>query len=123
MQAGWLVSDASGRRRKRCLVRDWREARDEPVGGGIPIEVFDARRFPYGWEQPDFDDAAWGNAQVVPAIHIGGFARTQPPTDPYGPLYPRPIAQLGGEVRRPRPSGRNPERPGGHSDWQPGQAR
>jgi len=34
-------------------------------------------------------------------VHIGGFARTQPPTDPYGPLYPRPIARLDGEVRVP----------------------
>src|ERR671933_76522 len=45
------------------------------------------------------DDHGWGIAQVVPAMHIGGFAHTQPPTDPYGPLYPRPIARLGGEVR------------------------
>ena len=34
-------------------------------------------------------------------MHIGGFARTQPPTDPYGPLYPRPIAQLGGTWKTP----------------------
>ena len=40
-------------------------------------------------------------AQLLRAIHIGGFARSQPPTDPYGPLYPRTIAQLGGAVVEP----------------------
>ncbi len=57
--------------------------------------------FPFGWQEASFDDTGWGAAQVVPAVHIGGFARTQPPTDPYGPLYPRPIAKLGGETRGP----------------------
>ena len=68
---------------------------------GVPIEVFDARRFPHRWREAGFDDTGWGAAQVVPAMHIGGFARTQPPTDPYGPLYPRPIAQLGGTWKTP----------------------
>jgi len=93
----WLVSDASWKAKKSDA---WSEppAGGGPVGGGIPVEVFDAGRFPYGWEQPGFDDAAWGNAGLIPAMHIGGFARTQPPTDPYGPLYPRPIARLDGET-------------------------
>ena len=65
------------------------------------METFDARVFPFGWQEAWFDDTGWGAAQVVPATHIGGFARTQPPTDPYGPLYPRPIAKLGGEIRGP----------------------
>ena len=30
-------------------------------------------------------------------MHIGGRGRSQPPTDPYGPLDPRPIAKLEGE--------------------------
>ncbi len=99
-EAGWLVSDGSW----KALESDaWTEVdvAEEPVGGGIPVEVCDARRLPSGWEQPGFDDSAWGNAALVPAVHIGGFARTQPPTDPYGPLYPRPIARLEGETRSP----------------------
>jgi hypothetical protein len=99
-EAGWLVSDGSW----KALKSDaWSEVdvSEEPVGGGIPVEVFDARRFPHGWEQPGFDDSAWGNAALVPAVHIGGFARTQPPTDPYGPLHPRPITRLEGEIRVP----------------------
>jgi len=100
--AGWVVSDASWKARKADAWSDeWRNGATSPVSGGVPLEVFDARRFPAGWQEPSFDDSAWSAAQIVPAMHIGGFARTQPPTDPYGPLYPRPIAKLGGDVRTP----------------------
>jgi alpha-L-rhamnosidase len=97
---GWLVSDGSW---KAKTSDAWSEppAGRGPVGGGVPVEIFDAGSFPYGWEQPGFDDSAWGNAAPIPAVHIGGFARTQPPTDPYGPLHPRPIARLGGETCGP----------------------
>jgi hypothetical protein len=98
--AGWLVSDGSW---KAMTSNAWSEppAGRGPVGGGVPVEIFDAGSFADGWEQPGFDDSAWGNAAPVPAVHIGGFARTQPPTDPYGPLYPRPIARLEGETCMP----------------------
>ncbi|MGQ0605002.1 MAG: alpha-L-rhamnosidase N-terminal domain-containing protein, partial [Anaerolineales bacterium] len=99
---GWLVSDASWKAGKaNAWSDDWRNDSEDPVGGGVPIEVFDARRFPHDWRDAGFDDSGWGAAQVVPAMHIGGFAYTQPPTDPYGPLYPRPVAKLGGQVQRP----------------------
>jgi hypothetical protein len=96
-EAGWLVSDASWKAEESDA---WTEPPpgEGPVGGGVPVELFDAGRFPSGWEQPGFDDAAWGSAVVIPAMHIGGFGRTQPPTDPYGPLYPRPIARLDGKI-------------------------
>ncbi|MCS6910261.1 MAG: alpha-L-rhamnosidase N-terminal domain-containing protein [Anaerolineales bacterium] len=100
--AGWLVSDAGWK--ARCVEAwsdEWRHDIEDPVGGGVPVEVFDARRFPHGWQEAEFDDSDWGAAQVIPAMHIGGFARTQPPTDPYGPLYPRPIAKLGGQLQTP----------------------
>jgi len=101
--AGWLVSDDTWRARlAQGWSDDWRAGTAGIIGGGVPIEVFDARRFPAGWQAAGFDDSAWGVAQQVPAVHIGGFARTQPPTDPYGPLYPRSIAQLGGETKTPR---------------------
>ncbi len=98
--AGWLLSDASW----KCLKCDaWAnpEASGGPVGGGVPLEIVDARRLPSGWQATGFDDAVWVSAALFPAMHIGGFARTTPPTDPYGPLYPRPIAALGGEVCLP----------------------
>jgi alpha-L-rhamnosidase len=100
--AGWLVSDASWKARKSdAWSAELRSGNGDPVGGGVPIEIFDARRFPYGWRDAGFDDSGWGAAQIVPAKHIGGFAATQPPTDPYGPLYPRPIARLGGQLQTP----------------------
>jgi alpha-L-rhamnosidase len=100
--AGWLTSDPSWKAHKvEAWESGWNQDTVSPVAGGVPVEVFDARRFPYHWKEASFDDRAWGAAQVIPAVHIGGFARTQPPTDPYGPLYPRPIARLDGAIRTP----------------------
>ncbi len=101
--AGWLVSDATWKARKAdAWDHDWHAGHAAGMlPEGVPVEVFDARRFPYSWREAGFDDTGWGTAQVVPAVHIGGFARTRPPTDPYGPLYPRPIAQLGGTWKTP----------------------
>ncbi len=97
---GWLVSDA-GWKATKCLAWEAAEGGAEPVTGGVPVEIVDARKLPVGWQGAGFDDSAWKAAQVLRAIHIGGFARSQPPTDPYGPLYPRPIAQLGGAMIAP----------------------
>ncbi|MDQ5850871.1 MAG: family 78 glycoside hydrolase catalytic domain, partial [Chloroflexota bacterium] len=100
--AGWLVSDSTWKARKAdAWDQDWHGDTEDFVMEGVPVEVFDARHFPSGWREAGFDDSSWGTAQVVPAAHIGGFAHTHPPTDPYGPLYPRPIAKLGGEVQMP----------------------
>ncbi|GAB4557275.1 MAG: glycoside hydrolase family 78 protein [Anaerolineae bacterium] len=97
---GWLISDENWKA-TRCDA--WSEPSEDasPIGGGVPMDIFDARQYPFGWEQPGFDDSGWGQASLVPAMHIGGFARTQPPTDPYGPLFPRPIAQLTGDQQLP----------------------
>ena len=99
-EAGWLVSDPTWKGLKSDA---WITLGEEgmSVAGGVPSEVFDARRFPNGWQDAGFDDSAWGSAHAIPAVHIGGYARTQPPTDPYGPMFPRDIAQLGGEVKVP----------------------
>jgi hypothetical protein len=100
--AGWLISDATWQAKKAdAWFDDGGGSIDSPVGGGVPVEIFDARRFPHGWQTLDFDDSDWASAQVVPAVHIGGFARSQPPTDPYGPLYPCPIAALVGSLKTP----------------------
>jgi hypothetical protein len=100
--AGWLTSDPSWKARKvDAWEIGWNRDMVSPIAGGVPVEVFDARRFPQHWQELTFDDSAWGAAQVIPAVHIGGFARTQPPTDPYGPLYPRSIALLDGDTCTP----------------------
>lgn len=93
--AGWIGSDDSWKAQKASA---WHAAGNQ---GGVPIEIFDARAFPHLWREQAFDDSEWGQAQPVPAVHFGGFARTQPPTDPYGPLSPRPIAGLGGSLKQP----------------------
>ena len=102
---GWITSDPSWKAHKAAGWSDeWRKGPGGTTGvieGGVPVEVFDARLFMPGWQAAGFDDGPWGAAQVVPAVHIGGFARTQPPTDPYGPLFPRTIAALGGEIMLP----------------------
>ncbi|OQA41735.1 MAG: Bacterial alpha-L-rhamnosidase [Chloroflexi bacterium ADurb.Bin325] len=101
---GWLVSDTSWRTLKSdAWSEDWKKAEELPVmfGDAIPTEVVDARRLPFGWEQPGFDDSAWGAAQLLRSAHPGSGDRTTPPSDPYGPLHPRPIGKLGGDLRTP----------------------
>lgn len=68
---------------------------------GVPVELVDARALPVDWEQPGFDDSGWPTAHLRPASHIGGFGRTQPPTDPYGALIPRGTAPVGGALVTP----------------------
>jgi alpha-L-rhamnosidase len=81
-EGGWLVSDGSWKATKSDA---WSEppAAEGPVGGGIPVEIFDAARFPYGWEQPGFDDAAWGNAVPIlgcTSVALRAPSRPQTPT-------------------------------------------
>ncbi|WP_159706589.1 family 78 glycoside hydrolase catalytic domain [Arthrobacter sp. 18067] len=87
---------------------------------GVPVDCVDAALIPEGWQHPGFDDTAWPQAEILRTEHIGGFARSQPPTDPYGPLLPRPIGALGGpiispvavsEVTVPALTGSLPDRP------------
>lgn len=99
-ETGWLVSDASWKAQRSDAWENAPGDEREMAAEGIPIEYFDARRFPYGWKSAGFDDSRWGSAQVVHAMMFGTY-RSQPPTDPYGPLYPRSIAPLTGEIRRP----------------------
>jgi hypothetical protein len=98
--AGWLVSDESWQALRSDAWTELSEGGDM-VSGGVPSEILDGRRYPAGWEQPGFDAKGWGSANRIPAVHIGGFAHTQPPTDPYGPMYPRTIARLGGQTHTP----------------------
>ncbi len=99
-ESGWLVTDDTWKAR-RAEAWDHESADErEYAAGGVPMEIFDASRFPLGWKAAGFDDSGWGEAQVVSAM-LSGLYRSQPPTHPYGPLYPRTIGELGGETRRP----------------------
>ena len=97
---GWLVTDESWVAMESDAWTEGPPSRG-PGGGGVPVEIMDGRQLPHDWEQPGYDDSAWGNAALIPALQRGGPARSQPPSEPYGPMYPRSIALLGGEVRTP----------------------
>jgi alpha-L-rhamnosidase len=87
----------------RYLISDaWTPQAPHGVGGFVP-EVLDGRLFDPGWLTVDFDDDSWRPARVLTALHIGGTARTKPPTDPYGPLLAGPAPLIGVESRRARP--------------------
>lgn len=95
----WLVTDETWKAHKSgAWSEDWKNtAQLNFLEEVLPIEVIDARLLPVGWQQPAFDDRAWGSASRHSSFRIGGPGSSHPPADPYGPLYPRPIAQLGGE--------------------------
>lgn len=99
----WLVSDETWR---ACSGAGFSEPlgtmHANAIGGGVPSEIFDARALPHDWRVASFDDAAWEHARRITPAHIGGRGRSQPPSDPYGPLYPNPLPPLGGETLRPQ---------------------
>jgi alpha-L-rhamnosidase len=81
----WVVTD-----------RSWRAVPGEawtPVAlpdgpAALPLECFDARNHPYGWDRPGFDDTAWGKAFEITPVHGGGGASVHPPSEPFGMLRP-----------------------------------
>ncbi len=81
----WIVSD-----------REWRGAPGEawtpvPVPGDVaclPLESFDARRYPHGWDLPDFDDGEWRRAAELTPVHTGAHGDPHPPSEPFGVLRP-----------------------------------
>jgi hypothetical protein len=70
-------------------------------GTGFLREIVDARRLPARWTEAAFDDAAWSHAEPLDPRNDGYLGAQEPPSDPFGPLPPRPVPQLGGDVRRP----------------------
>lgn len=101
--AEWIVTD-----------RSWRAAPGEawtpvPVPGDVaclPLESFDARRHPHGWDRPGFDDASWAAATEITPIHTGGTADPHPPSEPFGVLRPPVrIAFPWGDEHQARPTG------------------
>jgi len=81
----WVVGDSSW----RCRPGEaWTPV---PVPGDVaclPLESFDARAHPHGWDTPDFDDSGWGRAVEITPIHTGSNGDPHPPSEPYGMLRP-----------------------------------
>ncbi len=81
----WVVTD-----------REWRGVTADawtpvPVPGDVaclPLESFDARRHPHGWDLPDFDDADWRRVVELTPVHTGAHADPHPPSEPFGVLRP-----------------------------------
>jgi hypothetical protein len=81
----WLVSDDRWRTAPGVA---WTAV---PVPGDVaclPVESFDARAHPAGWQRPGFEDAAWRPALELPAVHTGGRSDPGPPSEPFGMLRP-----------------------------------
>ena len=91
----WVVTDQSW---DVLAATAWTSADREGLDG-VPVEVLDARLLPVDWQTGA--GSGWRGASIRPAGHLGALARSQPPTDPYGPLLPRPIGALGGELVTP----------------------
>jgi len=53
------------------------------------IEVFDARKYPAGWNEPSFDDSDWMNA-----IPYASWSDGVAPVEPFGNMMPRDIPFL-----------------------------
>jgi len=62
-----------------------------PVPGDVaclPVESFDARAHPSGWQWIGFDDSGWRPAIALSAVHTGGRSDPHPPSEPFGMLHP-----------------------------------
>ena len=81
----WVVTD-----------RSWTAAPGEawtpvPVPGDVaclPLESFDSRAYPHGWDRPGFDDSAWARATEITPVHTGSHGDGRPPSEPFGMLRP-----------------------------------
>lgn len=100
-EGGPLVTDASWRTPPESA---WEDAGAVGITALAP-EVHDAGLLPAGWREPGFDDRAWRPAVELTGHQIGFTGRHSPPLAPYGPLPPRPIGRLGGDLRSSRPTG------------------
>ena len=81
----WVVSDRSW---KACPGEAWTPVELPGDVACLPLESFDARRHPLGWELPGFDDGAWSRAIEIAPVHTGGRAEKRPPSEPFGMLLP-----------------------------------
>ncbi|MBU3701611.1 MAG: alpha-L-rhamnosidase [Acidimicrobiia bacterium] len=96
----WIVSD-----------RTWMTAPESPwtpvaIPGDVaclPIEWFDARVHPDGWDRPGFDATSWKSAREITPFSTGGHGDPHPPSEPFGMLRPPVrVAFTGGAVHEAR---------------------
>ncbi|MGO8872715.1 MAG: family 78 glycoside hydrolase catalytic domain [Acidimicrobiales bacterium] len=91
----WVVSDRSWRGRAGTA---WSPVAVPGDVASLPVESFDARVHPHGWELPGFDHGDWRPAFEITAFDTGTRGDPHPPSEPFG--------ALGTPVRRRFPDGR-----------------
>jgi alpha-L-rhamnosidase len=81
----WVVSD------EQWLARPglaWKPISMPGDVGSLPIESFDACRYPFGWNEVDFEGDSFKPATVIAAVNTGGQMTSSPPSEPFGQLLP-----------------------------------
>ena len=99
----WIVSD----RTWRCAPgRAWTPVEVPGDVACLPLESFDAREHPYGWDAAGFDDAEWRSAVEIAPMHTGARGGFGVPSAPFGMLLP-PVrsAAPSGATRPAAPTG------------------
>ncbi|MBM3694169.1 MAG: alpha-L-rhamnosidase [Actinobacteria bacterium] len=92
----WVVSDRTwtGRRGEA-----WTAVAGADSAGSLPVEAFDARRHPTGWDRPGDAAADWRPATEIVPFHSGAQADPHPPSEPFGMLAPPVRAAFPGGAR------------------------
>ena len=85
----WVVADRTWR---ATAANAWTPVPLPRDVACLPLESFDARRHPHGWNAPGFDDGSWRRAIEIAPVHTGGRSEHRPPSEPFGMLLP-PVRQ------------------------------
>lgn len=81
----WIVTDESW---TRAPQSPWTPVAIPGDVACLPLESFDARAYPQGWDRPGFDAAEWRTARVIIPFSTGGHGDPHPPSEPFGMLRP-----------------------------------
>lgn len=90
--AAWIVSDATWR---SCRGEAWTPVQPPGDVSSLPLEWFDARAHPDGWDEPGYDDSDWAAPHEIHPVHTGTSGRVHPPSEPFGVLRPPVRADAG----------------------------
>jgi alpha-L-rhamnosidase len=105
----WIVSD---RRWAASPGHAWTPVAVPGDVASLPLESFDGRRHPHGWDGVAFDDSGWSRAFEIIPTHTGANGDPHPPSAPFGMLLP--------PVRTAFPAGRTHRAPLGTVRSEPG---
>jgi len=81
----WLVSDRTW---TTAPVSPWTPVAIPGDVACLPIEWFDARVHPDGWDRAGFDASEWKGAREITPFSTGGHNDPHPPSEPFGMLRP-----------------------------------